>query len=186
VCLLTKMNLIAFAFVLTPVFFGFVSGRISGSAGDSDYYKTVPKAPWNPPSWVFGPVWTSLYVMMGAASFMIWKAGETSFTPTVAIALVLYTVQLSINLAWSPVFFAWQRPDIALVIIVLLWFMITATIASFAAISKTAALLLSPYLVWVTYAISLNAYVVMHMTQNKNNRIAKPAYEYMLYHERSQ
>jgi translocator protein len=119
------------------------------------WYPALVRPSFAPPSWVFGPVWTALYVMMGVASWLVWKRGPER--PEVRVALVVYGVQLLFNLAWSWLFFGLRQPLIALVDIVVLLALIAVTIRRFAPISRVAATLLLPYLLWVSFATALNA-----------------------------
>ena len=120
-----------------------------------DWYASLAKPDWTPPSWVFGPAWTILYAMMALAAWRLWR--RLGARPLEARrALVLFAVQLALNLAWTPVFFGMQRPDLALVVILLLWVAIAATIVAAWQACKTAAALLMPYLAWVTFATALN------------------------------
>jgi len=117
------------------------------------WYLTLNKPSWNPPSWLFGPVWTTLYVLMGIACFLLWKNKH----PLQKKALTLYFVQLFLNLLWSPAFFGAQNPLLGVVVIVPLWIGILFCILIFRQINSWAALLLVPYLLWVTFATVLNA-----------------------------
>ena len=120
-----------------------------------DWYASLAKPDWTPPPWVFGPAWTILYAMMALAAWRLWR--RLGARPLEARrALVLFTVQLALNLAWTPAFFGMQRPDLALVVILLLWVAIAATIVAAWQACKTAAALLIPYLAWVTFATALN------------------------------
>ena len=120
-----------------------------------DWYASLAKPEWTPPPWVFGPAWTILYAMMALAAWRLWR--RLGSRPLEARrALVLFAVQLALNLAWTPVFFGMQRPDLALVVILLLWVAIAATIVAAWQACKTAAALLMPYLAWVTFATALN------------------------------
>jgi tryptophan-rich sensory protein len=120
-----------------------------------DWYSSLAKPEWTPPPWVFGPAWTILYAMMAGAAWRLWR--RLGARPLEARrALVLFTVQLALNLAWTPVFFGMQRPDLALVVIIALWVAIVATIMAAWKACKTAAALLMPYLAWVTFATALN------------------------------
>ncbi|HVZ55329.1 MAG TPA: TspO/MBR family protein [Chitinophagaceae bacterium] len=118
------------------------------------WYQSLRKPAWNPPSWLFGPVWTTLYILMGIALYLVWKApvGETLRRP----ALGLFAVQLAFNFCWSFIFFRLHQPGWALAEIVLLWFLILATILAFGRISSLAAWLLVPYISWVSFASLLN------------------------------
>ncbi len=130
-------------------------GAIFTTSKIPTWYAALAKPSWQPPSWVFGPVWTTLYLLMGIAAARIWNyRGRSSL---VKGALIVYTVQLILNILWSVVFFGAQSPAGALLLIVALWLAIVATIYQFWRIDHTAALLLVPYLLWVTFASVLNA-----------------------------
>lgn len=108
----------------------------------------------NPPGWIFGPVWTALYLLMGVAAYLIWMKGWEN--KEVRAALGVFGIQLMLNAAWSVVFFGLQSPGSALIELISLWFAILATIIAFSKISRQAAWLLVPYIVWVTFAAYLN------------------------------
>ena len=129
-------------------------GSFATAAKIPTWYATLSKPSWNPPSWVFGPVWTTLYVLMAVAAWMIWMRAEQ---PGAGRALGWFGIQLVLNALWSFVFFGMERPGAAFVEIVALWLAIILTIAAFRAISPIAAALLLPYLAWVTFASVLNA-----------------------------
>ncbi|HEX8456470.1 MAG TPA: TspO/MBR family protein [Pyrinomonadaceae bacterium] len=117
------------------------------------WYASLQKPAWTPPAWVFGPVWTLLYLLMAVAVWLVWRErGFTGARP----ALTLFAVQLTLNALWSVVFFGWKRPGLALVEIYFLWAAIFATMLSFWRISHAAAWLIWPYLLWVTFAGFLN------------------------------
>lgn len=115
-----------------------------------EWYPILVKPALNPPSWIFGPVWTTLYVMMGVAAFLVWKRGGE--LKNVALPLSLFVIQLVLNALWSIVFFGMHNPKLAFFEILLLWIAILATIISFMKISKLAGWLLVPYLLWVSFA----------------------------------
>ncbi|MEZ6042619.1 MAG: TspO/MBR family protein [Planctomycetaceae bacterium] len=117
------------------------------------WYRTVVKPEWNPPDWVFGPVWTTLFVLMGISAWIVWKpAGfRAAVTP-----LSLFAVQLALNVGWSWIFFGMHQIGWAVVEIVVLWLAILATTVAFFARSKSAGWLMVPYLSWVTFASILN------------------------------
>ena len=117
------------------------------------WYATLRKPAWNPPNWLFGPVWTALYAAMAIAAWIVWKRTGWSGSND---ALWLFVIQLALNLAWSFIFFRFHSPRWAFVEIVALWIAIAATLAKFAGISRVSAMLLAPYLAWVTYAATLN------------------------------
>ena len=137
----------------TPLLAGGI-GSIFTTAKIPGWYANLAKPPLNPPSWVFGPVWTVLYTLMGLAAFLVWKRGGER--KAVQQALMAFATQLFLNTVWSVLFFGLQRPDLALIDIVLLWIMIVVTMVLFARVSKISAWLLLPYLAWVSFATYLN------------------------------
>ncbi|MBU2501734.1 tryptophan-rich sensory protein [bacterium] len=118
-----------------------------------EWYAALAKPAWNPPGWVFGPVWAALYVMMAIAAWLVWSRG--GFTAARG-AMGLYLFQLILNALWSFLFFGLQRPDLAFVDVVLLWLAILATLIVFARIRGAAGMLLIPYLAWVGFAVVLH------------------------------
>ena len=142
------------AFVLGCQLAG-ILGAIFVSDAIPTWYAGLAKPFLNPPSWVFGPVWTILYAMMGIAAFLVWKQGWKK--TTVRTALSLFGIQLVLNAAWSILFFGMRNPAIALVDIAMLWISIVLTIALFSKVSRPAAWMLVPYLCWVSFATYLNA-----------------------------
>ena len=128
-------------------------GAIATTAEIDGWYKTIEKPSWNPPGYVFGPVWTTLYIMMAIAAWLVWKpAGFQS----VKVPLSLFSGQLALNIGWSWVFFNFHQPGWAFGEIVVLWIAIVATTIAFFQSSKTAGWLLVPYVSWVTFAAVLN------------------------------
>ena len=121
------------------------------------WYENLAKPRWRPPNWLFGPAWTVLYAMIAISGWLVWKA---SSWPAVAPAMAIYAVQLLLNAGWTPLFFGLKRPDLAFYELVLLWTSILGTIIAFLPISGFAALLLVPYLAWVTFAGALNRSIV--------------------------
>jgi len=121
------------------------------------WYAELAKPSFNPPSWVFGPAWTFLYTLMGVALFRVWNAKPTASTkPRRTLAFSLFAVQLVLNALWSIVFFGPHQLGPALIVIAALWLAILACIVTFWRLERTAALLLLPYLAWVTFASVLN------------------------------
>lgn len=118
------------------------------------WYTTLIKPSFNPPNWVFGPVWTLLFIMMAYAVYRIWQT-ETQ-TPGRTRALLAFYVQLALNAAWSAAFFGLQSPATGVIVILLLLAMIIVTIMRFRPLDQTAALLLVPYAAWVSFATILN------------------------------
>lgn len=132
-----------------------VGGLAAGSAGQT--YRALELPPFAPPSWLFGPVWTVLYVLMAVAAWLVWRESSSGWSR----ALTLWSVQLVLNLAWTPLFFAAGWYAVALVEIVVLLVVLAATALAFRRASTTAAWLLVPYLAWVSFATALNAGIVV-------------------------
>jgi benzodiazapine receptor len=133
---------------------GFI-GSIFTTPKIGGWYAGIAKPSFNPPNWLFGPVWTALYMMMAIALYLVWRKGLAA--KGVKVALAVFFVQLALNTLWSYAFFGAQSPLAGLVVIVALWSMIAASIAAFAPISRAAAVLLVPYILWVSFASILNA-----------------------------
>lgn len=134
---------------------GYAGSLYTAPSTDGAWYDALRKPTFNPPSWVFAPVWTLLYTMMAVAAFLVWRSRIRSrWKP---LALGAYTVQLGLNFLWSVLFFGLQQPYWALLELLVLWVMIVITMALFRKFSLAAALLLVPYLAWVTFAGVLNA-----------------------------
>lgn len=137
-------------------------GSLVNAPNIAGWYADAPKAPWNPPNWVFAPVWTTLYVVMSVSAWLVWRRRHQR---VVTGALILYVTQLVLNSLWSPLFFA-LTPIVgiaavwlALVVLVLLAATLVATIHEFWAIHRGAAIALVPYLAWVLFAATLNVAV---------------------------
>ncbi len=138
-----------------------IIGSVFTTSSVSSWYPTLVQPELAPPSWVFGPVWTTLYALMGIAAFLVWKKGWDR--ADVRFALGLFFVQLVVNSLWSFVFFGAQNIGGALIVIALLWTLIILTIIFFGKLSKTAGWLLVPYLLWVSFASYLNyAYFLLN------------------------
>ena len=117
------------------------------------WYPTIAKPPWTPPEWVFGPVWTLLYTMMGAAAWVVWaKKGFAGARG----ALGLFLAQLALNALWSVIFFGWRMPGAAFAEIILLCCAVAATARAFFRHSAPAGWLLVPYALWLLFAAALN------------------------------
>lgn len=117
------------------------------------WYESLAKPSWNPPNWVFGPVWTTLYLLMAVAAWLVWRRWGFRYGRG---PLALYFVQLALNAAWSPLFFGGHAIGLALADLVLLWLVLLATTMVFFHRHKLAGLLLTPYLAWITFAGALN------------------------------
>jgi benzodiazapine receptor len=130
-----------------------IGGAVTGTSVDS-WYQGLRKPSFNPPDWVFAPVWTALYLLMAVAAWRVWRRGRTKAR---AVALALFGFQLGLNLAWSFLFFGFRRIDLALVEIVILLLAIAVCAVFFWRIDRWAGRLLVPYALWVAFATSLNA-----------------------------
>ncbi len=133
--------------------FCFASSATAAFIGKDAWYESLKVPSWNPPSWVFGPVWTVLYVMMAVAAWMIWRQGGWKVQWR---ALCAFCVQWLFNVLWTPLFFGAHRPDLAFFDIVLLWFALVVTIVLFWRVKMVAGVVLLPYLAWVSFAAVLN------------------------------
>ncbi len=120
----------------------------------TSWYATLAKPSFNPPNWIFAPVWTTLFFLMGVSLYLIWN--EKQKGKPIKLAVLFFFQQLSLNILWSALFFGMQNPMLAFVEIIALWLSILMTIFYFAKISKTAAWLLVPYILWVSFAAFLN------------------------------
>ncbi|MBU0758165.1 MAG: tryptophan-rich sensory protein [Nanoarchaeota archaeon] len=125
----------------------------------SSWYSALNKPWFNPPNWIFGPVWTALYLMMGISLFLVWNKGVR--TKIQKRAVFIFGVQLGLNSLWSILFFGIRSPLFAFIEIIFLWIAIVMTIGYFIRISKAAAYLLIPYILWVSFAAALNLSILM-------------------------
>jgi translocator protein len=132
---------------------GIVSGFLS-QGSMTTWFASLQKPSWNPPAYLFGPVWTILYLLMGISLWLVWKSGAPEAKKTRAMSV--FGIQLFFNFCWSILFFKFQSPALALIDIVLLGLTILITISYFARISRLAAWLLFPYILWVYFATVLN------------------------------
>jgi benzodiazapine receptor len=121
------------------------------------WYATLVKPPFTPPNGVFSPVWITLFFLMGISLFLVWRRGLTE--KTVRVAIIFFGSQLIFNILWSVLFFGLRSPLAGFIDIVVLWVAIALTIFYFLKVSKTAGLLLVPYIVWVSFASMLNGYI---------------------------
>lgn len=135
--------LVAFAAALA-------GGLASASAGD--FYRELVRPSWAPPGWLFGPVWSLLYALMGISAWLVWRARGFAGARR---ALILFLAQLAVNALWTWIFFVWREGGLAFGEILLLWVLISGTIVMFWRINRAAAVLLVPYLAWVTFACAL-------------------------------
>ncbi len=128
-------------------------GAVATTPEIDGWYKSLDKPTWNPPSYIFGPVWTTLYVMMAIAAWMVWRQAGLA---AARLPLTLFAIQLVLNVAWSWIFFGMHQPGWALIDIGLLWLAILATTLLFINRSRAAGALMLPYLAWVSFASLLN------------------------------
>jgi tryptophan-rich sensory protein len=127
---------------------------VTTQGGGSTWYASLNKPSWTPPGWVFAPVWTTLYAAMGVAAWLVWREGGWRQQK---LPLIIFLAQLTLNFAWSMVFFGLRQIMWALIDIVALWLLIVLTIRVFVRVNRAAAWLLAPYVAWVTFATALNA-----------------------------
>ncbi len=138
--------------ILIPLVAGFL-GSIFTASSVKTWYLAINKPVWNPPAWLFGPVWTILFIMMGIALYMVWSEKMSS---KVRMALKIFAAQMVLNILWSAFFFGMGNFWLAFGEIMVLWIAIALTIIDFSKVNKTAGLLLVPYILWVSFASYLN------------------------------
>jgi tryptophan-rich sensory protein len=135
-----------------------ILGSIFTISSITAWYSHLNKPIFNPPNWIFGPVWTMLYLLMGVSLFLVL---EKKLKKQKSFLIILFSVQLFLNFLWSVIFFGLHLPAVALIEIALLWVVITLLIIDFWKFSKPAALILVPYLCWVSFASVLNLFVAL-------------------------
>jgi tryptophan-rich sensory protein len=138
--------------IALPLLVGFTASLFTRPEIEG-WYRALQRPEWNPPDWLFAPVWTSLYILMGVACYLIWIKAPSAQRRD---AMVLYFVQLALNFTWSFLFFRMHQPGSAFAEIILLWLCILLTIFAFARLNRLAAWLLVPYISWVSFAAILN------------------------------
>jgi len=131
-----------------------IIGSIFTTPAIPGWYASLKKPAFSPPNWLFGPVWITLFLLMGISLFIVWRKGAD--TPLVRSALMIFGIQLIFNVLWSVAFFGLRSPLSGLVVIVILWIAILLTIIQFSKVSELAAALLIPYIIWVSFASILN------------------------------
>jgi len=135
----------------------FATASTGAMFSPDEWYERLKKPSWQPPGWLFGPVWMVLYSMIAISGWLVWGAGPWEAT---LLALIVFAVQLVLNALWSYLFFGKHRPDLALIDVVALLASVLAMIVLFASLHSTAALMLVPYAMWVTFAMILNYTIV--------------------------
>lgn len=148
--------------ILIPLLAGF-TGSFFTTPSIATWYASIQKPSFNPPNWIFGPVWTTLFILMGIALYLIWTNGSRKGASIKArkAAYQIFAVQIILNILWSFLFFYFHCPTCAFIEIILLWLAILANIIFFWKISRTAAYLLIPYLLWVSFASVLNFMIMV-------------------------
>ena len=135
--------------ILIPLIAGFI-GSIATFDGITNFFNVLNKPAWTPPSWAFAPIWTTLFILMGIALFLVWRKGFER--RDVKIAMAVFGIQIILNIFWSVIFFGLRSITGGLIEIIILWIAILVNIIVFYRISKAAGLLLVPYIIWVTIA----------------------------------
>lgn len=150
----TRPRLALAVAILTVEIVG-ASGAIFTAQGLSEWYGTLQRPALAPPNWVFGPVWTTLFALIGVALWLVWRQADSA-PAAVRLAVSVFVLHFAFNLGWSAVFFGMQEIGLGLAVILGLWMLIVATMWAFARVDRRAALLLVPYLLWVSFATYLN------------------------------
>jgi tryptophan-rich sensory protein len=148
--MLRNQWLVLAGFILVCLVTGGLGGWVTAQSV-TDWYPTLVKPSWNPPNWIFGPVWTALYLMMAVAAWLVWRSDGN-----IRAAMILFFSQLALNFAWSFLFFGARSPWLGLMDIAMLWLALVITVIVFFQKSAAAGLLMLPYLVWVSFAAILN------------------------------
>jgi tryptophan-rich sensory protein len=131
----------------------FGAGSLGAFFMPGAWYAGLNKPSWNPPNWVFAPVWSALYTLMGVAAWLVWRRGGFSVR---RLPLMLFLAQLALNAAWTPLFFGLHHLGLAFAEILLLWGVLAATAVVFFRVDRPAGTMLLPYLAWVSFAAMLN------------------------------
>lgn len=147
-----KTAVAAVVLIGAPLLAGAIGAIASVDA--QTFYGQLVRPSWAPPPWLFGPVWTALYLLMGVAAFLVWRAAGWQ------LALTFFLVHLAFNALWSWLFFHWRLGAGSIAEIVLLWLMVAALAVLFGRVRGVAGLLIAPYLAWVTFATALNIAIV--------------------------
>ena len=147
--------------IAIPLFIGYLPSIWLRDEPKSDWYKSLKKAPWTPPNWMFPVAWTTIYICDGIASFLVYRHGD-GFTGKARYPLIFYAATIIISTLWKPVFFGWHLIKLATAHIVLILLMVVALIIAFARVYKVAALLLIPYISWMCLATSVMIYTCIY------------------------
>lgn len=141
--------------IAIPLLVGFI-GSFFTSVSVKTWYPTLAKPFFNPPNWLFAPVWTTLFILIGISFYLVWSKG---FGNNKFLVIGIFAINLLLNLSWSLLFFSLKNPFLAFVDIIILWLVILGNILVFYNISKPAGILLIPYFLWVSFATVLNYYI---------------------------
>ncbi|TCO08475.1 TspO/MBR family protein [Natronoflexus pectinivorans] len=139
--------------IALPLGVGAIAGMFTAQAVP-EWYASLNRPWFSPPNWIFGPVWTTLYLLMGISFFLVWKQDASRERN---LAIIVFLIQLLLNFAWSFLFFYFKMPGLALIEIILLWVSIILMFFAFYKVKPMAAYLNIPYFLWVSFAIALNA-----------------------------
>ena len=149
-CIMEPSSLFALLAFVAACFLAAIPGAVFRPGG---WYERLVKPRWRPPNWLFAPIWTVLYLTIAVSGWLVWREAGIAGA---ALPLAIFALQLLLNAAWTPLFFGLHRPDLAFLDIMVLWVSILATIVLFYPIHSGAALVLVPYLAWVSFAAALN------------------------------
>ncbi len=150
----TGQQILGFFVILLLTYSAAAIGGFATGNSVLTWYPELIKPDWNPPAWLFGPVWSALYTMMAVAAFLVWRKGMNTFG--VEISMILYVVQLVLNALWSICFFGLKMPGLALFEIIFLEIAIILTFINFKRVTPISGWLLVPYILWVAFATFLN------------------------------
>jgi len=150
----SRRSMLTLAILLGLAYAAGAVGSVFTARSVGTWYQDLAKPSWTPPGWVFGPVWTLLYTMMGLAAWLVWLRGTSARTAEGPLAA--WGVQLVLNAVWSALFFGLRRPDLALAELAALWCVVLATTVLFWCRSRAAGWLMVPYVLWTTFAGALN------------------------------
>lgn len=145
-------NVLKFLISLVPPFLAAAVGSVFTASSVGGWFQGIQKPFFSPPNWIFGPVWTILFFLMGCSLYLVWRSNKEGKKN----AYLIFGIQLVLNVLWSALFFGLQNPGFAFAEIIVLWFFIIWNISMFRKFSSTAAWLLVPYLLWVSFAAYLN------------------------------
>ena len=149
-----RIDLFKLAASLCSCYLAALIGSMFTTPNVPTWYATLARPTFAPPDWVFAPVWTALFTLMGISAYLVWREGIDD--PGVKVGLEVFAFQLVVNVTWSAAFFGLRSPLAGLVLIALLWALIALNIQKFRQVSKMAAALLLPYIIWVSFAAVLN------------------------------